>query len=307
MVIVKIHHGIGNQLFQYAYGRALSLRNKVPFKLDLAWCRLPTRHRDYGLDRFNIVENIATEEEVAHILYRDRGRIVRRCLLLANKLRPYYRRNYVQEDLSRFDPNLLKVRHGYVYGYFGTELYFADAAEVLRAELTLKAPPDPINADMIKRMEDCDSVCLSVRRGDFVGHPLYDVCGLDYFERAAARVAESVPTPHFFVFSDDNDWVRRHLKLKYPHTLVTHNYPNFYEDLRLMMHCKHYVIPNSTFSWWGAWLSRHPRPIVVAPRRWLNLEALKLPRYAEFVREWCRGGTIDLSHTYPAGWITVPN
>jgi hypothetical protein len=308
MVIVSVHHGIGNQMFQYAYARALSLRHGVTCKLDVSWCQLPSRHRDYGLDRFHIALAVASPGEVARVLYKDRPAVVRRALLLGNKLRPNYRRNFVHEDLSRFDPKLLEVRgDAYVYGYFGTERYFSDAAKAVRSELTVKGPVSPANAEVIARMADCQSVCLSVRRGDFVGHPLYDVCGPDYFERAADAVAARVPQPHFFVFSDDNAWVRANLGLKHPHTFVAHNYPDFYEDLRLMTHCRHYVIPNSTFSWWGAWLSRASAPVVVAPERWLNLEALKLPRYAEFVREWCSTGTIDLSDVYPRGWMTVAN
>lgn len=308
MMIVKVHHGIGNQLFQYAFARAASLRNGIPFKMDLGWFDLPGHHRDYGLGRFQIVENIATRQEVAHLLYRDRSPLARRVLLLGNKLRPRHRRNFLQEDLSRFDGDLLEVGSGtYVYGYFGSEDFFADAATAVRQELTLKNPAAGPNAEMIRRMEGCASVCLSVRRGDFVNHPLYDTCSLGYFHRAADWMAERVAGAHFFVFCDDNEWVREHLLLKHPHTFVSHNYPDFYEDLRLMTHCKHYVIPNSTFSWWGAWLSRSPGAHVVAPAQWLNLEALKLSRYAEFVRDWCSTGTIDMSHALPGHWVRLAN
>jgi hypothetical protein len=308
MIVVRIHHGIGNQMFQYAFARAASLRQGVPFRMDLSWFDSPTRHRDYGLSRFNIVEAVASPEDVAAVLYRDRSRPGRRIRLLANKLRPRHRRNFVREDLSRFDPSLLDIGPSvYVFGYFGAEKYFRDAADTIRQEFTLNAPVSPANAELMKRMAVCESVCLSVRRGDFVGNALYDVCGLDYFRRAADAVAARVPSPQFFVFSDDNAWVRQHLDLPHPHTFVDHNYPDFYEDLRLMTHCRHYVMPNSTFSWWGAWLSRNPAAVVVAPRQWLNLDALKQPRYSAFVRDWCSTGTIDCSHALPEHWVRVPN
>jgi hypothetical protein len=233
---------------------------------------------------------------------------VRRLLLLGQKLRPFYRRNFLQEDLSRFDSRMLRVAgNTYLYGYFGSADYFADAAATIRDEFTLRNEPSAVNTDMIRRMQECESVCLSVRRGDFVNHPLYDVCGPDYFRRAADWMEARVDRPHFFIWSDDNAWVRANLGLPHPHTFVDHNYPDFHEDLRLMACCRHYVIPNSTFSWWGAWLSRNPDALVVAPQRWLNLDALKLPRYAEFVRDWCSSGTIDLSHALPAHWMRLPN
>jgi hypothetical protein len=307
-MIVRIHHGIGNQMFQYAYARAASLRRRTPFKLDLGWFELQGHHRDYGLDRFNIMEDIATRQEVAHALCKDRAPATRRILLACNKLRPRRLRNFVQEDLSRLDDELLRVgKNTYVYGYFGSAEFFKDAEEAIRRDFTLKAPLDDRNADLIRRLEDCNSVCLSARRGDFVNHPLYDVCGPDYFQRAADWMAGRVEAPHFFVWSDDNTWARDNLALRQPHTFVDHNYPNFYEDLRLMTRCKHYIIPNSTFSWWGAWLSGNREALVVAPARWLNLEALKLPRYAEFLHDWCSTGTIDLAHSLPAHWVRLAN
>ena len=267
---------LGNQMFQYAFARAASIRNGAPFKLDLTWFDLRRRHRDYGLNRFNIIEEVATREEIAHLLHADRGRLARRLLLIADKFRPPRRRCFVQEDLSRFDRTLLAVGpNAYVFGYFGSERYFADAAEIIRREFTLRREADQKNAELIRRIARSNAVCLSVRRGDFVASPLYDVCGPDYFQRAAAAIAERVAEPHFFMFSDDNEWLRRNLKLNYAHTFVTYNHPDFYEDLRLMNFCKHYVIPNSSFSWWGAWLTRNPGGVTIAPDRWLDLGALK--------------------------------
>jgi hypothetical protein len=292
-------------MFQYAFGRAAALRNGTEFKMDLSWFDKP-RHRSYGLSRFNIVATAATGKEIAHLLYRDRTAAGRRLRLLGQKLRPRYRRNFVREDLSRFDPNLLRVGpDAYVWGYFGSEDYFRDAAGTIRKELSVKGEASGANAEMIRRVEDCESVCLSVRRGDFVGNPLYDVCGPDYFARAAEHVAARAAGAHVFVFCDDNAWARANLKLAMPHTFVTHNFPDFYEDLRLMTHCKHHVIPNSTFSWWAAWLADKPGKIVVAPGRWLNLEALNDQRYADLVEQWCPSGTMDLSHVYPEGWMTL--
>jgi len=305
VIIVRIHMGIGNQMFQYAFARAASIRNKTGFKLDLTWFDKP-RHREYGLNRFNIEEHVATQAEIDHLLYRDRGPAGRRLRLLGQKLRPYYRRNFVRENLSRFDPNLRRVGpRAYVWGYFSSEEYFRDAAAVIRRDLTVKGRPSPANEAMIARMEAGESVCLSVRRGDFAANPLYDLCKPDYFLRAADRMAERVPRAHFFVFCDDNAWVQAHLKLRHPHTFVTHNYPDFYEDLRLMTHARHHIIPNSTFSWWGAWLADDPKKIVMAPERWLNLAALRDPQYADLVEQWCPSGTMDCAHVYPEGWERV--
>ncbi|MBT9150861.1 MAG: O-antigen biosynthesis glycosyltransferase WbnK [candidate division WS2 bacterium] len=116
---------------------------------------------------------------------------------------------------------------------------------------------------------------LHIRRGDYVfnlhTNQFHGTCDLDYYFRCVEYLTTKVKNPHFFIFSDEPEWARNNLKLSYPTTLVDHNEADKnYEDLRLMSQCKYHIIANSTFSWWGAWLSQNPEKIVFAPKRWLK-------------------------------------
>jgi hypothetical protein len=131
-----------------------------------------------------------------------------------------------------------------------------------------------------------------VRRGDYVQNPVtnarHGLCPLEYYHTAVRTLAAQVPDPQFFVFSDDPDWTQQNLKLPYPTTYVTCNgLERDYEDLRLMSHCRHHIIANSSFSWWGAWLSTFPAKTVLAPSTWF-----REPPQASRDR-------------VPAGWLTV--
>lgn len=281
MLIVSVFQGIGNQLFHYAYARAQSLRMGVPFKLDNSYYEEHsevtqfgfTYRRDYGLNRYNILENIATHEDIAAIKEEPStrwGRLMRR---LRRKFLPYYRQNIVKEDWTIFDWNLLKVGSGtWIQGYYTSEAFFKDYRDIILKEFTLKNEPNEVNKAMIERMQASNSVCMSIRRSNFLNNPLHGCCGEAYYKEAAAHIATLIgdEPPHFFIFGDDAAWIEKYFDLPFTWELVKHNNGDFYEDLRLMTHCRHHVIPNSTFSWWAAWLAQHPKKVVVAPKYWLN-------------------------------------
>ncbi|MEN6509171.1 MAG: alpha-1,2-fucosyltransferase [Smithella sp.] len=163
----------------------------------------------------------------------------------------------IKKTTADFDPNLLKInRDAYLDGYWQSEKYFLDIAPVIRKELSIKTPPDRENELLINKIANSDAVSLHIRRADYVAdshtNTIHGACSLDYYHHAVDKVAEKVKSPHFFIFSDDPAWALDNLKLKYPATFVTKNGPDKnYEDLRLMSLCRHNIIANSTFSWWG--------------------------------------------------------
>jgi hypothetical protein len=119
------------------------------------------------------------------------------------------------------------------------------------------------------------SVSLHIRRGDYVSNSvnreIYATCSMDYYHRCAIEMTRRVTDPHFFVFSDDIEWAKDNLDIKHAVTYVDHNsQEEAYKDLCLMSKCKHHIIANSTFSWWGAWLADNKDKIVFAPSRWYN-------------------------------------
>jgi hypothetical protein len=185
---------------------------------------------------------------------------------------------YYREPYFEFDPKLHQINGDLVIeGYWQSERYFADIADRLRHELQPIHPPPNEVSGLLDQIAKENSVSLHVRRGDYISCSRaaahFFVCDLAYYERAVAMVAERVLNPVFFVFSDDPAWVAKELRIDFPMVLASRpqSWPD-YEDLRLMSHCMHHIIANSSFSWWGAWLNPNSNKIVVAPSRWFRVE-----------------------------------
>lgn len=276
-IIARLHGGLGNQLFQYAAARRLSLFHGTELKLD------PSHfvHRSYSLHPFSIQENFATLEEVTCTKGERRQGLHGYVLKLKERSKPYYHRSIFSERYLRpYDPNILKTQKDvYLDGYWQSEKYFQDISDVIRREFTVRFPFDSLNKKIAEEIKQCESVSVHVRRGDYVTsaakNRFHGTCSLDYYATCVRLVAEEVKDPHFFVFSDDPQWVTENIHFNYPTRYVTHNdATKHYEDLRLMMLCKHNVIANSSFSWWGAWLNSNPDKIVLAPSKWFNEAAL---------------------------------
>lgn len=180
----------------------------------------------------------------------------------------------VVEPHFHYWPGIREVSHNaYLAGYWQSEKYFSDASETIRADFTFRQPLSEQNAEMAERIGQGMSVSLHVRRGDYASNPktntAHGLCSLEYYRAAVLHMAEHIERPEFFVFSDDIAWVKANLEIDFPCWYVDHNQgTESYNDMRLMSLCRHHIIANSSFSWWGAWLNRDPDKIVVAPRRW---------------------------------------
>jgi len=293
-LVFRIAGGLGNQLFQYATGRRMALQNGVPLTLDhISGFPRDFYRRKYLLDLFNIqCEYVAPSESYATFT----GRIRRRLQIRLNQGRPLEKKRFVLEGDQGYKPELLayRVTHPvYFEGYWQHEEYFRDIRDQLLEELTLRVPPDAENARLGERIDSVEAVCLHVRQLRNVPNipdakPIPTAPGehLDstYYQRAAERLAERVSNPHFFVFADYPNWAREHIHLPYPVEYVTHNGADRdYEDLRLMTRCRHFVLANSTFSWWAAWLSRNPSKVVIAPRAGIGRGLQSVPPEWELI------------------------
>ncbi len=277
MVVIKLCGGLGNQMFQYAAGRRLSYVHGVELKFDISGFK-EDRLRTYELGAFNIEEKFATEAEVAGLSGRKKGlleRITSRAFRNASVAAPI---KHVKEKFFHFDPEILRLPDGvYLDGYWQSEKYFKDIESVIRKELTVKTAQAGRNSELAAMIGSSASVSIHIRRGDYVSNPIANqvlgVCVLDYYYRSIEHIAQKVERPHFFVFSDEPQWAKDHLKLPYPVEFIAHNAADHaYEDLRLMSLCKHHIIANSSFSWWGAWLNPDPDKKVFAPKRWFRTD-----------------------------------
>lgn len=268
MIVVRLAGRLGNQLFQYAAGRALALRLGV----------------DLGLDGRNFPDKRNARNELGVFAIRTApveaalpagGRGLRR---VVGVLRPTRFTTFAESGYG-YDPAFAALGDWtFLKGYFQNERYFRDHAAQIRSELTFVPVPDTESAEIARRMAGCCSVSVHVRRGDYATDPAVAQSSgnlePDYYARAAAHIAEQTgEQPTFFVFSDDPDWAEANLDLPYLTVVIRRTAPDW-EDLRLMAHCRHNIIANSSFSWWGAWLNPAADKIVAAPDPWFRDAAL---------------------------------
>ena len=272
MIITKIIGGLGNQMFQYAVGRHLSIKNNTTLKLDIHGF---TNYelRKYDLGHFNILEDIATPEDLSNVVFPSDSGICKVRKFLKGKITKAQRINHIKEQNLNFQPDILNIGdNNYLDGYWQSEEYFADIEDTIKKEFSLKSQPDPINETFVGKITDCESVSIHIRRGDYISNPktaqVHGFIGLEYYQKAINIVLNQISDPHFFVFSDEPEWAIRNIKSDAKITFIKHNGLKNFEDMRLMSNCKHHIIANSTFSWWGAWLSRGNDKIVIAPKKW---------------------------------------
>lgn len=156
-------------------------------------------------------------------------------------------------------------------GYWQDERYFSDIRNKLLDEFTFKKAPDARNLEALSCIKSVNSVCVHVRRGDYVTDlpKEFGICDTGYYLRAFDYIRGRVDNPVFFVFSDEPEWAASHFPRMERLRIISHNTgKNDPEDMRLMMHCRHFIIANSSFSWWGAWLAKSEDKIVIAPEVW---------------------------------------
>ncbi len=273
MIIVQLKGGLGNQLFQYAAGYALARNKNVELKVDCSElgkdATLGT-FRNFELQKFTCNPIVASQTEVDFFLQKP---FLKKYF---QKILPGYLRDVYKEKYFSFDLNFLKTsNHIYLKGYRQSEKYFVqykqDISQIfqIRKELILSVE------DLKQSISTQNSVSIHIRRGDYANNKIaFKTHGLldeAYYNSAINLLKNKVNQIHFFVFSDDVNWVKSNIQLSNSITFITQNESaSSITDFYLMQHCKHNIIANSTFSWWAAYLNPNPHKIVIAPKKWFN-------------------------------------
>ena len=290
MVITNLIGGLGNQMFQYTAARALSLKRNVSLRVDISGFANYGLHQGFELQRiFNCPAEIASEADVRGILGWQYPSSIRQ-LLSRPGMGAFRRKGLVVEPYFHHWQEIKNVPSDcYLTGYWQSEKYFLEVATQMRRDFSFRLPLENQNAELAKQIDQVNAVSLHVRRGDYTNNPKttkkHGLCSLDYYQAAIRYIAERVTPPHFFVFSDDIAWVKNNLKIDFPHQYVDFNHgAESYNDMRLMSMCKHHIIANSSFSWWGAWLNPRMDKIVVAPKHWFANQT-------------------DIQDLLPLGWV----
>ena len=270
MIFVRLSGGLGNQLFQYATARAIALREGVDVVIDDSWYEnigSQDTHRSYELEYFNIShKKISSFQKRA--LRISRLNFIKK---INTKILPMV----FEEKNLKFDKKTESLtKNSYLIGYWQSYKYFDHAYSFLIKDLTsnLKIPTEYL--EVFRGQKNINSVAVHVRRGDYTSSKnseIHGICSLDYYQRAFLIIVKNIIEPHFFIFSDDIDWAKKHIVPPGKVVYVNDDGSNSgVQDFLLMKECKNQIIANSTFSWWAAYLNENPKKIVICPKKWFS-------------------------------------
>jgi hypothetical protein len=277
MLTVRLKGGLGNQMFQYAFAKALSYASEQPFQLDLRFLndRTPRKgfvFRNYDLDLFNVEPQIGKPlkyypgQFYFEMAYDKIHRI--------NKMPSIFRSTSIYYEKSfQFDKEILNnKKYKYFDGYFQSYKYFDNIKSEILSDFTFREKIEQKGFEMLDKIKNKNSICLNVRRGDFVNGKVVAEIPSSYHYRAVDFILDKIDDPNIFVFSDDINWCINNLKFQCPTTFVSHDYKGnrFRTYMELMINCKHFIIPNSTFAWWAAYLNTNLDKIVITPKNWFE-------------------------------------
>jgi hypothetical protein len=279
LIVVKLFGGLGNQMFQYACGRGAALRAGTELAVDTSWFMTQSVRR-CALAELPIQATVLSAEEAGGVpaAWTGSGRLLR--LRLGAAARADGRRLLVERTPGVFDERALRAADGTtLVGYWQSERYFSFAADQIRSELTSAGALSAQAAAVADEIRSAAGVAVHIRRGDYTSdsasEPTHGTCPPEYYRGAMSMLDESLVRPSYFAFSDDPDWVRE--TLPHPRLRVVSTQDAAWggaeTDMRLMSMCRAHVISNSTFGWWGAWLSG--AGTVIAPSRWFADPALR--------------------------------
>lgn len=276
MLIVRISSGLGNQMFQYAL--CCVFREKgITVKADTSVFSKKKEQRAYELEKvfgISIPAASAFEKGVMNAVSKISFKLLDQ---------PYKEQD---NEFGIWKQGITGKKWGYVNGYWQSEKYFKHIGQTVRNEFTFSPPADEQNIDLLTQINNCNSISIHIRRTDYVSGFKWGLSAA-YYREAIQLITSKVKNPQFYFFSDDMAWVKQHFSSGNFHYVDCNKGVDSFRDMQLMSNCKHHIIANSTFSWWGAWLNPSKEKMVIAPDAWLPHT----------------NGTRDI---VPAEWIKIP-
>lgn len=287
MIFLRLSDGLGNQMFQYAYARYLQEKYK-----EIIWLNTESYHdsktRNFSLQHFRLNPNV-------YVMKGLPSRLMYRCIdYIYTKYRDEWKGLDFDEvkdakskkELARkrgwhvalpssfryYDFPETSCKNKLAIGFFQSYKYFDGIGDILKREFMLKEPLPRRAIEIKRQLKKENSVCIHVRRGDYLSIKWrsLNICNEEYYLKAMDLIAKEVDDPVFYIFSntgEDLKWIRNNYHFKYPVQYVDMNNPD-YVELNIMSACKHFIISNSTYSWWAQYLSDNREKIVVAPSKW---------------------------------------
>lgn len=263
--------GLGNQMFQYAFGKSLEAKFNSPIFFDKSWFDQKFENvtpRVFGLDAFNISLHFIDPKR---LFFRNPQHSWFK--ILKQKIKGKIVCNKIYEQFFSFEQLKTKSRL-YIEGYWQNPKYLDGIRETILKDFSFPELKNTEDSDLRNQISVCESVAVHIRRGDYVNNPTtnqyHGTCSIEYYQKAAEYIISKVPNVRFFLFTDDPDFVKNNFGFLANAIVVSDSNRSDIDELNLMHLCKHFIIANSSFSWWGAWLSQNPEKIVIAPQKWFN-------------------------------------
>lgn len=292
--IIQINSGLGNQMFQYAFGLAIEKHYKKKVYYDILSDFNTPNYRKFELHPFNINFN------KANILLLMRFKPLNNFYIQLNEyglfnsiliryIRKYFsnftysiikkiyhpqiltEENLIQSHFDFLDLSIITKKNTYLLGYFQNESFLKSIENELRESFKLKV--DYLTKTPIAfKISNTNAISIHIRRGDYLEHSIFSILSIDYYYKAVELIKSKIKSPKFFVFSDDITWAKLNLSDLHSNIVFLDEKfsDNSCDDLLLMSYCKHNIIANSTYSWWGAWLNQNPNKLIIAPSTWYN-------------------------------------
>jgi hypothetical protein len=276
---VSIYGGLGNQMFQYALYLFLT-SNGVKSNISFSNFLIQNHHNGFDLSRaFNI--ELSVQNRILFYLLEHADPLIKNRYVnfvlrkTIPEIQKYNLTIYKEKEEFKMDKNILNVKSALIIGTWQSHGYYNGIRDIVLKEFTFIKPDDNINKAIINLIQNTNSVSIHIRKGDYLNNRWvrthYVIKKLDYYYRAIQYINSHVSEPAFFIFSDDIAWTKEALDGLPNATFISHNTAKKnYIDMYLMSICRHNIIANSTFSWWGAWLNQNKDKIVISPNIWIN-------------------------------------
>ncbi len=295
MIIVRLFGGMGNQMFQYALGRVLSIKNNTEFKLDIRHLTdhgkrpLYPKHvnRNYDLDLLSIQAGIAQQSDIpwkyrvwGTTFFKDATYVITRKLF----------KNPTKETYFHFNETVLSAKDSiYLEGFWQSYKYFQGFEDIIKKDFQISVNLPENIKKLGEKIQKENALCVHVRRGDFVNNTYHDVVNSEYYQKAFQKITEQATVDTVYIFSDDIDWCRGNMQFPTDTFFVGNEFSGErgIGHFWLMQQCKYFIIPNSSFSWWAAWLADYVDKKVIVPKKWFADE------------------TINYNDIYPSDWIKL--
>lgn len=296
MIILFLRDGLGNQMFQYAFARNLQIKNKTNLKININGFKSDKWGRNCSLQYLNIDDSIFMGPKIGRI-YKKLFDLKYRKLkgnpkfdkstkshIIVTKDDFIYVLSAYYDDGFKISPQKIVM----IEGCFQLEKLFRENKEIIIKELRVKNPPTQQNKEILKKIKSTNSVCVHIRRGDYLHNTwasALNICDYNYFTKGMEYIKSNIENPIFYIFSNNSEdiaWIKDNYDFsEYNVEYVDLNNPD-YEELRLMYNCKHFIISNSSFSWWAQYMCQSEDKIVVAPSVWnrkLDAKEIYMPNW----------------------------